>query len=163
MTNHGDLDTNRKQRPGDSRVRRVSKVLDSFELGIVLVLVALMSLVVLFASIDLAWTIVRDLLAPPFLLMTLEGLLDTFGAFLLVLIGLELLESIKAYLEEHVVHAEVVILAALIAMARKVIVLDFKELEPMMALGIATLIAALAAGYYLMKRAGAAPRSSLLD
>ncbi len=48
-------------------------------------------------------------------------------------------------------------------MARKVIALDFKELEAMMALGIATLIAALAARYYLMKRAGAAPRSSLLD
>jgi uncharacterized membrane protein (DUF373 family) len=48
-------------------------------------------------------------------------------------------------------------------MARKVIVLDFKELEPIMALGIATLIAVLTAGYYLMKRAGAAPRSSLLD
>ena len=93
MTNHGDLDTNRKQRPGDSRVRRVANVLDSFERAIVLVLIALMSLVVLFASIDLAWTIVRDMLAPPFLLMTLEGLLDTFGAFLLVLIGLELLET----------------------------------------------------------------------
>jgi uncharacterized membrane protein (DUF373 family) len=121
-----------------------------------------MSLVVLFASIDLAWTIVRGMLAPPFLLMTLEGLLDTFGAFLLVLVGLDLLETVKAYLEEHVVYAEVVVLAALIAMARKVIALDVKELEPMMALGIATFIAALAAGYYVMKRAGAAPRTSLL-
>jgi uncharacterized membrane protein (DUF373 family) len=79
-------------------------------------------------------------------------LLDIFGYFLLILIGVELLETIKAYLSEHVVHVEIVLEVALVAIARKVIILDVKELPSLTLIGIAAVIVALAAAYYLEKR-----------
>ncbi len=52
----------------------------------------------------------------------LINLPEIFGFFMLILIGIELLETIRAYLVENVVHVEVVIEVALIAIARKVII-----------------------------------------
>ena len=70
---------------------------------------------------------------------------------MLVLIGLELLETIRAYISEHVVHAEVVIEVAIIAIARKVIILDVKELDPLALIGIAAIIVALGGVYWIIK------------
>jgi uncharacterized membrane protein (DUF373 family) len=119
------------------------------------VLMALMAIVLILATLDLVWTIGVAVATPPFLILTLEALLEVFGMFLLVLVGLELLDTIKAYVKEHVVHAEIVLLAAMIAVARKAITLDFKQLAPAVPFGIAALLLALAAAYFLIKRAGA--------
>jgi uncharacterized membrane protein (DUF373 family) len=86
-------------------------------------------------------------------LLEIDELLDIFGFFLLILIGVELLETIKAYLVEHVVHVEIVLEVALIAIARKVIILEPKELPPLTLLSIAALIVTLAIAFYLEKQA----------
>ncbi|MEH6535372.1 MAG: phosphate-starvation-inducible PsiE family protein [Psychroserpens sp.] len=75
-----------------------------------------------------------------------------FGGFLLVLIGIELVHTVKMYLKEDVVHVEIVLLVALIGISRHVIDLDFKNLEPMTLIGISSLIIVLSAGYYLIKK-----------
>ena len=128
------------------------KLLAVFERVIISTLIILMVLIILLATIDLAWVIFEGLLQPPWLRLPTADLLDTFGAFLLVLVGIELLDTIRAYLSEHVVHAEIVFMAALIAVARKVITLDIKELSSVTLLGIAAIILALSAGYYLLKQ-----------
>jgi uncharacterized membrane protein (DUF373 family) len=74
-----------------------------------------------------------------------------FGGFLSVLIGIELLHTIKMYLKDDVVHVEIVLLVALIGISRHVIDLDIENLEPMTLFGISTLIITLSAGYYLIK------------
>jgi uncharacterized membrane protein (DUF373 family) len=79
-------------------------------------------------------------------------LLDVFGMFLLVLLGLELLETIKAYLIEHAIHVEIVMIVALIAIARKVIILDIKEVQWVALIAIGSVIIALSVGYYLISR-----------
>ena len=79
--------------------------------------------------------------------------------FLLVLVGLELLDTITAYIREHVVHAEIVILAAMIAVARKAITLDLTKSEPIVAFGLAALVLALSAAYFLLRRAGVSDRA----
>jgi uncharacterized membrane protein (DUF373 family) len=129
------------------------KILTRFERAITLVLMALMMVVVTLATIDLIWTILQGAVRSPFALFTIEKLLEVFGAFLLVLVGLELLDTIKAYLNEHVIHAEIVLMAAIVAAARKVIIVDPKELSPLAILAIAALVLALASGYYLFTRA----------
>ena len=53
---------------------------------------------------------IAELMKPPVSLLNIEEMLEVFGFFLMVLIGVELLESIKAYLQEERVHAEVVFL-----------------------------------------------------
>jgi uncharacterized membrane protein (DUF373 family) len=71
----------------------------------------------------------------------------------MILIGLELLHTIKTYLSEESIHVEIVFLVAMIAIARKIIVLELKDLDPLTLLGMAAVILALTAGYYLIKRA----------
>jgi uncharacterized membrane protein (DUF373 family) len=78
--------------------------------------------------------------------------MEIFGFFLLVLIGIELLETIKAYLVTNVVHVEIVLEVALIAIARKVIILDVGKYEPLTLIGIACLIVAVSLAFYVIKQ-----------
>lgn len=130
----------------------MDKYLRNFEKLIAVVLIIMMSVVILFATIDLGWIIIKDIISPPIFLLDINELLEVFGLFLLVLIGIELVETIKAYLSERVIRVEVVIIVALIAISRKVIILDVKELSSLTLIGIATIILALSAGYYLLKK-----------
>ena len=127
-------------------------ILKRFERLIIGALIVMMGVVVLLSTVELGWLIIKDILTPPVVLLEIDELLDLFGFFLLVLIGLELLETIRSYLVEHVVHAEVVVEVALIAIARKVIILDVKELPSLTLVGIAAIIATLAGAYYVIKR-----------
>lgn len=131
------------------------RLLEIYEKWITGFLLLLMSIVVAFSIIDLAWAIVQEILKPPNLLIEVENLLDLFGLFLLVLIGVELLDTIRAYLKEHVVHEEVILGAALIAVARKVIVLDIKQYNGLQLVGIGVVILAVTAAYWITKRAHA--------
>ena len=128
------------------------RYLEKLEKVVIRALVVMMALVVFFASLDLAWIIIQDLIVPPYLLFDVSRLLEIFGMFLLVLIGIELLDSIRTYLDQKLVHVEVVLSVALIAVARKVIILDVKELDGLKLIGIGVIIVALAFGYVYVKR-----------
>ena len=126
--------------------------LKKFEHIIVLSLIIMMVIVVVLATIELGWIIIRDIITPPIILLEIDELLEIFGFFLLVLIGIELLETIKAYLLTNVIHVEIVLEVALIAIARKVIILDLNKYESLTLVGIAALIAAVALAYLVIKR-----------
>ena len=126
--------------------------LKNFERLIVHVLIGLMMLVVLLATVELGWIIVRDIITPPVVLLEIEELLEIFGFFLLVLIGVELLETIKAYLVHQVIHVEIVLEVSLIAIARKVIILDLEKYSELTLIGMAALILAIAVAVYAVKR-----------
>ena len=85
-------------------------------------------------------------------LLDIDEMLDIFGFFMMIIIGLELLETIKVYLEGEEILIEVIFLVALTAVSRKVIILDVKKLDPLTLLGISALIISLAAGLYLVQR-----------
>lgn len=123
-----------------------------FEMGIVLALAIMMALVVVVSTFEFFVLIIGDLMSPPYFQLGLDQLLDIFGLFLMILLGLELLETVKAYLREDVFHVEVVMMVAIIALARKVIILDIKNLPGDRLIGLAFIIAALSGGYYFMKR-----------
>jgi uncharacterized membrane protein (DUF373 family) len=84
-------------------------------------------------------------------------IITLLGFFLLVLIGVELLDTIKAYFKENSIHVEIVILLAIIAMSRKIILLDSKGMNGLefgiQLIGNGVIIICLAAGYYLLKKA----------
>jgi uncharacterized membrane protein (DUF373 family) len=126
--------------------------LKSFERIITFVLIGMMVVVVLLATLELGWIIVKDIITPPVMILEIDELLEIFGLFLLVLIGIELLETIKSYLHDQVLRVEVVLSVALIAIARKVIILDIKHASNMTLVGIGVIIAALAGAYYLFKQ-----------
>ena len=81
-------------------------------------------------------------------------LLNVFGFFLLVVIGIELLDTLKAYLRENVIHVEIVILVAIIAIARKVIILDPEfNTDGILMIGMGVIVVGLGFAYYLVKKA----------
>jgi uncharacterized membrane protein (DUF373 family) len=77
-------------------------------------------------------------------------LFELFGLFLNVLIALEILENITAYLRKHVIQVELVIVTSLIAVARKIIILDLekKGSDDLIALAVAVL--SLSIGYFIV-------------
>jgi uncharacterized membrane protein (DUF373 family) len=123
-----------------------------FERWIIVALIIMMAIVVLISTIELGVIIVTDIFKPPAFWLGIDQLFEIFGFFLLLLIGVELLETIKAYLSEGVVHSEIVLEVALIAIARKVITLDLKSYDSMTLIGIAALIVAIAIAYFLIRR-----------
>lgn len=126
--------------------------LKKFQWIIAIFLILLLSIVIFVSAIELGWILVEELLKPPFMLLNVKELLRIFGFFLMILIGIELLESIKTYFTAQHLHIEVVFTVAMIAVARKVITIEMTKVSPFVLVGIASLIIALSAGYYLVKR-----------
>ena len=122
-----------------------------FERVVTVVLRMMLVVVVALSIADLAWVLVRDMLTPPFALLDVEELLDVFGLFLLVLIGVELLETLKVYVRDREIRSEAIIAVALIALARKIVTLEVKAVSGVSLLGIAALMVALGVTYYLIR------------
>jgi uncharacterized membrane protein (DUF373 family) len=132
----------------------LKKLLGLFERALIYLLIIMMVGVLVLAAVELGYYLVNNIINSDFMLIDLDALMDLFGLFLLVLIGIELLDTIKIYLRDNVVHVEVVVLVAIIALARKVVVLKVEELSGDLILGIAGLIVALGVTYYLIKKSG---------
>lgn len=103
------------------------KVPWSIERLIVGSLILMMIVFIFLSIIELGRMLVLDIITPPNYLLDINELLDVYGFFMLILIGVELLETIRAYLNEHEVHVEIVLEVALIAVARKVAIIDVKD------------------------------------
>lgn len=110
----------------------------------------LMVLVILWGVLDVVWMLYSRLVLPPFFLLDISDILAVFGAFLAVLIAIEIFVNITLYLWEDVIHVKLVVATALMAVARKVIVFDYKDLSPEYVWGTAALVAALGLTYWLI-------------
>jgi uncharacterized membrane protein (DUF373 family) len=136
----------RKAWPGLSLYER-------FEEGIVVVLTGLIGLVIIAAVINLCFRVV---------LLVVYGLLDpaehsvfqaVFGMIFTVLIALEFNHSILSVLhgQESIIQLRTVILIALLALARKFIILDASKTEPLTIIGLASAVLALGAVHWLVR------------
>ena len=128
------------------------------ERGVIFALTIMMALVIVVSTIELGWIIFKDIFLPPILLIDAE-FYEIFGFFLMILIAIELLETIRAYVRDRIVHIEVVLTVALIAIARKVIILDFDKLTGLTLIGIGVIILSTAGAYYLLRRSMPSNRS----
>ena len=127
------------------------KAIEKFERSVIMVLIAMMMFAIILGVVELGIILVKEFLAPPTFLLNIKDLLNIFGFFFMILIGLELLETIKAYISKDQIHVEIVFLVAMIAVARKVIILDINAMPSVTLIGIAAIILALAGGYFLVK------------
>jgi uncharacterized membrane protein (DUF373 family) len=135
-------------------VQRLNNAVKTIEKYIIKFLIGLMTLVLVLATLQLGYLVITSILSTEVFVLDMDIIMDLFGAFLLVLIGIELLDTIKVYFKKHDVHVEVVMLVALIAVARKIILMDYSSYSGLEVLGIAGTVIALALGYYLIKKAG---------
>lgn len=77
---------------------------------------------------------------------------NAFGGILVIFVGLELLETMRAYFADHHVRVEVILFVAIIATGRHIIGLDAHHTEPLTFIGLSTLMLALSGSYYLLKK-----------
>ena len=130
------------------------KYLERFQNIILALLTWTMAIVTLVATLDVIYTLAKYLIFPPLSLQTAE-LLSFFGSILLVLIGVELLETFKTFQLDKTVNVLSALLVALIVIARKVIIMEINDgTNDMGLLGLSAIIISLSLGYYLIKRSG---------
>ncbi len=116
------------------------------------VMAVLMTFVICMGVIDIAWFIYQKLVTAPILILTMTDMLATFGAFMAALIAIEIFVNITIYLRDEVIHVKIVVATALMAVSRKVIILDLKTVTDMQILGLAALVIALSVGYWLVRQ-----------
>ncbi len=110
----------------------------------------LMIIVIISGVIDVGWTLYQRLMSPPQFILTIGDVLATFGAFMVVLIAIEIFQNIILYLRDDVIHVKIVLSTALMAIARKVIILDYDELAPMYIFATGVVLLATGVTYYFV-------------
>ena len=131
---------------------RLMKILHHTIRGAVKVLAVLMVFTILWGVVDVVYILYQQLLAPTFTTFSIRDIVTTFGAFMAVLIAIEIFINITLYIRKDVIHVKLVVATALMAIARKVIIFDFSKITPLYIFGTATVVLALGITYWLIDR-----------
>lgn len=86
------------------------------------------------------------------LLFTKEQTAHVIPVFFNILIAVELIDTFNVYIKEHSIKVQSILLIGLMAIGRKLLVLDIGHKDGITNIGLASIILALAVGYYLVKR-----------
>jgi uncharacterized membrane protein (DUF373 family) len=131
-------------------VKPILRVIDRYELLVNAIVLLMMAVVLLALLIGLGLEIWQSFTTLPLFQFSTAQAFSVFGDLLLILVGLELMHTVKIYLQDHTVHVELILVVALVAVARKVIVASPQEYTPVTLIGFALLIFSLAASYALL-------------
>ena len=112
-------------------------------------LAVLMVLVIMLGVIDVCYVLYEHLRSPPILYLSVSEIFNIFGAFMVVLIAIEIFINIRLYLGSNVLPIRLVLATALMAIARKVIVLDLQQTTSTYVFAIASVVLALGVTYWL--------------
>lgn len=123
------------------------------------VLAVLMVAVIIWGIGDVLYVLYQRLITPPVFLLNINDIFYTFGAFMAVLIAIEIFINIRLYLESNDFPVKLVVATALMAIARKVIVLDIEKLTPDYIFAIAATVLALGLTYWLLHKEHKKPES----
>ena len=116
------------------------------------ILAILMVIVIFWSVADVIYVLYKNLIDEPFMLLDISDIFKTFAAFLAVLIAIEIYQNIVLYLRTDVLPIKLVIATALMAIARKVIILDFKSFSADYIYATAAVVLSLGITYYLISR-----------
>ncbi|MCT7971333.1 phosphate-starvation-inducible PsiE family protein [Laspinema olomoucense] len=123
---------------------------EQIQIVIAKILSILMIIIILVALGDLMIYLVQILFTEPVGFLT-NTLFKIFGLFLNILISMEILENITAYMKKHTVQVELVIVTSLVAVARKIIIFDLEKYSDFALLGLAVAIFALSISYWIVR------------
>jgi uncharacterized membrane protein (DUF373 family) len=115
-------------------------------------LAILMALIIMWGVADVCFVMYQRLMKPPILLLDVNDIFQIFGAFMVVLIAVEIFINIRLYLGTNMLPLQLVIATALMAIARKVIILDFDTITPNYIFGIAAVVLSLGISYWLVSK-----------
>ncbi|MEH2062800.1 MAG: phosphate-starvation-inducible PsiE family protein [Nostoc sp.] len=135
---------------GATKDENFMHIIENIEVLVSKALSIFMVIVILVAIADLGIFIFKELFTVPY--GEFNGTLyKIFGLFLNILIALEILENITAYLRKHVFQVELVIVTSLIAVARKIIILDLQKVGGLDLIGLGIAILALSISYLIIR------------
>jgi uncharacterized membrane protein (DUF373 family) len=141
--------------------KRFLSAIHSYERQLAKILALLLAVVIGFATMELLFQ--SGLKVVQWQTDWFDGsLIKLLDRLLLIFIALEVLQNVVAYLRDQVVQIELVLLTALTAVARKVIVLPpgTEDKAPLMT-GFGLIVLGLAAAYWLVRQAGQAANRPL--
>ena len=126
---------------------------ERFEQVVILILTGLIAIVVVFAVWNLALKIFHAVLAPQTFDPPIFGVPGGIGAIFTVIIALEFKRSLRvvAQRQESIVQVRTVVLIALLAIVRKVIILDLASTDALQLFALAAAILSLGAVYWLVR------------
>jgi uncharacterized membrane protein (DUF373 family) len=130
----------------------VEKIASVFERLAVSALMLLLMATILFGTVVTAWSLVEDLREVHELVAEPKVLFDTFGLFVAILVGVELLKILRHLLQAHEVDTALVVQTALMALCNKVITANLSSMDATKLGAVAALIAALAVALYALRR-----------
>ena len=137
----------------------LSKIVKLFEHALVVVLVVVMLLTVSYATYILIDGMITRLVTVDFRAVIRDdpdllqvSLYRMFGNVLTILLGMELIHTVKIYFEENIVKIELIMVISIIALARHLIQLDYHDAEPLLLVGMAALMLVFIGGYLMMLR-----------
>ncbi|MEM8580442.1 MAG: phosphate-starvation-inducible PsiE family protein [Pseudomonadota bacterium] len=113
------------------------------------VLALLMVFVIAWTILDACYTFGVRLIEQPALLVEGKDLLIVLGSVLSVLIAIEVYSNAALYLTSNVIHVRLVVATGLMAVARKVITFDYKDMDASHIMAYAGLAFALGVAYWL--------------
>ena len=114
------------------------------------ILAVLMTIVILWGVADVIMVLYQELKTPPVMMLTISDILTLFGTFMAVLIAIEILINIIIYLRDDVIHLKIVMATALMAISRKVIIMDFTSLSAEYVFAVASVALSMSVGYWLV-------------
>ena len=128
------------------------KFMHSFEKGVALTVAIILGVVIVLSTANEVIIIAQSIIKNPHFLFDINELLPTLGTLITIIIAVEVFHTIITFSEEYAMRIETVLLVAMIAIARDVIILNVYELGEKALVGIAALVIALSLSYYLIKR-----------
>jgi len=120
-------------------------------IAMVNVLAVLMVFVIFVGVWDVVYIIYEKMFAEPAFHIGIGDILQTFGAFMAVLIAIEIFVNITLYLRTDIIPVKLVVATALMAMCRKVIIFDFHDLSPQYIYASGVVVLGLGITYWLVQ------------
>lgn len=130
-------------------------MLKQFEKYVFYFLIGMLALYIAVEVVTLCYFFFKDIFtveSGKYLFFTKEEGQEILSPFFSILIALELIDTLKIYLKENVIKSQHIIVIGLIAISRKLLVIDFAHGDAMINFGIAALLIGLALSYFLIKK-----------
>lgn len=137
----------------DEKIEKAVSITKTVKRWMSLVVLFLMVIIVLSSVIELSIVLFQEIFntADDVLFLEIDELFKLFSFVFIILIGFELMETVEMYFKKNIVHAEVVLLVGVIAVSRKVILLDLEKYDPVSIIGLGVIILSLGGCYFLIK------------
>jgi len=130
------------------------KKFDSFILWInkciIKILMIILTLCLILALGSLIQIVYHRIISPPFLLIDITLLFESFNLVLINAVGYELVKSLSIIISSDVIPTRLIIQIAIIAVANKIITLDLKNVKTEMLYGMASILVGLGAAFYFL-------------